>query len=79
MPRFRLKPLELQAFRLGIEGKPTPAPAWFPTPDDDMIHLNGIYIKGALARWGDWVVRGPDGQFVVLRNEAFHLLFELMP
>lgn len=82
MPRFRKKPVEIDAFRLGQNGQPTPAPAWFGSPDPSSITENGIIIHtlegGMLARWGDWIIKGVNGELYPCRDDIFRKTYELV-
>jgi hypothetical protein len=82
MPTFRKKPVEVEAFRLGKKGHPTPAPAWFGSPDRSAITEDGILIptlEGVmLAGWGDWIIRGTRGEIYPCKAEIFPDIYELV-
>lgn len=80
MPRFRKKPVEIDAFRLGVKGQPTPAPAWFGSPDPSAITGDGILIRtlegDMLARWGDWIIKGVAGEIYPCRPDIFAATYD---
>jgi hypothetical protein len=80
MPRFRKKPIVIDAFRLGQKGQPTPAPLWFGSPNPSWITDDGILIptpEGVmLAGWGDWIIRGVQGEIYPCKPDIFALTYE---
>lgn len=80
MPRYRKKPVTIDAFRLGQKGQPTPAPAWFGSPDSSRITDDGILIPtlegDMLARWGDYVIRGIQGEIYPVKPDIFEATYE---
>jgi len=81
MPLFRKKPVTVHAFRLGEKGHPTPAPLWFPTPRASEITEDGIVIHTLegdhLARWGDWIIQGVNGELYPCKPDIFEQTYEL--
>jgi hypothetical protein len=82
MPFFRKKQFLIEAFRLGDRGKPTPAPYWFGNPNPSSITEEGIIIPtpegDRLAQWGDWIIRGDQGKFVLCKPDVFEATYELL-
>jgi hypothetical protein len=82
MPKFRHKPVVFEAFRLGARGEPTPAPAWFGSPHPSRITDDGLILPtpdgDRLARWGDWIVRGLDGEIYPCKPSIFDATCELV-
>lgn len=83
MPKYRKRPVVIDAFRLGAKGQPTPAPAWFGSPPLSKITDDGILIPtlegDMLARWGDYVIRGLDGvKFYPCRRDVFERTYVLV-
>lgn len=82
MRRYRKKPIVIDAFRLGRRGMPTPAPAWFGTPDPDSITAEGLLLRTPegvmLARWGDWIIRGVRGEIYPCNPWIFHATYEIV-
>lgn len=82
MARFRKIPRVIDAFRLGEKGQPTPAPAWFGTPDHTNITDDGLLIPTLegimLARWGDWIIRGVQGEMYPVKDSIFRETYELV-
>lgn len=80
MAKYRKKPVTIEAFRLGEQGKPTPAPEWFGSPRSDRITNDGIIIPtlegDMLARWGDWIIKGVQGEIYPCKNEIFRMTYE---
>lgn len=80
MPAYRKKPIVVEAFRLGQKGQPTPAPAWFGSPDPSAITDDGLIIStregNLLARWGDWIIRGTKGELYPCKPEIFAEIYE---
>jgi hypothetical protein len=78
--KFRKKPVVIEAFRLGEKGKPTPAPAWFGSPDHSRITDDGIIIPTLegdhLARWGDWIIQGVHGEMYPCKPDIFEATYE---
>jgi hypothetical protein len=78
--KYRKKPIIIEAFRLGQRGQPTPAPAWFGSPNHDNITEDGILIQTLegvmLARWGDWIIKGAKGEFYPVKDEIFREVYE---
>lgn len=78
--KFRKKPVVIEAFRLGEKGEPTPAPAWFPSPKRKNITKNGIIIEtlegNHLALWGDWIIKGINGEFYPCKPDIFDKTYE---
>ena len=78
--RFRKRPDEVEAFKLGEKGKPTPAPPWFGSPPSENITDEGIMIPGSLgyrlAKWGDWIIRDRQGDVYPAEPHVFEALFE---
>jgi hypothetical protein len=83
MPKFRKKPVIIEAFRLGERGQPTPAPSWFGSPNPKDITDQGITIHtlegDMLARWGDWVIKGIGGELYPCKPDIFAATYELVP
>jgi hypothetical protein len=81
MPRFRKKPVVVEAFRLGERGCPSPAPAWFGSPPPSMITGEGVLIPtpdgDMLARWGDWIIRGVAGEIYPCKPNIFAATYDL--
>ena len=82
MPMFRKKPVEIEAFRLGVQNPPQ----WF---EDAMRHGNAWYrggdepyyaiktLEGEMrARTGDWIIRGVKGEIYPCRDDIFHMTYE---
>lgn len=82
MPRFRKKPLVIDAFRLGQAGNPTPAPEWFGSPHPSTITNDGLIIKtlegDMLANWGDWIIRGVEDEIYPCKPHIFEATYELV-
>lgn len=82
MPRFRKKPVVIEAFRLGQIGEPTPSPAWFGSPDPSTITTEGLILHtpegDMLARWGDWIIQGVHGEIYPCKPEIFAATYELV-
>jgi hypothetical protein len=78
--QYRKRPVVIDAFRLGEKGQPTPAPEWFGSPSHDRITDEGIIIPtlegDMLARWGDWIIRGVQGELYPCRPEIFAATYE---
>jgi hypothetical protein len=73
----------VEAFRLGQKGQPTPAPSWFNTPNENDITDDGIFIerpKGhrTLVRWGDWIIKGVDGNIYWCKHDVFINTYKLV-
>ncbi len=81
--KYRKKPVVVEAFRLGEKGQPTPAPAWFGSPDPTSITADGLIIPtlegNMLARWGDWVIRGVQGEVYPIKHAIFIETYEPAP
>jgi hypothetical protein len=82
MPKFRKKPVVIEAFRLGERGQPTPAPAWFGSPEPSSITDEGIIIHTLegdhLARWGDWIIKSVKGEFYPCEPDIFEAAYDLV-
>ena len=80
MAKYRKKPVVIEAFRLGEKGQPSPAPAWFASPHPSNIFDDGIIIQtlegDLLARWGDWIIRGVDGEIYPIKDEIFQKTYD---
>jgi len=78
--KYKKKPVIIEAFRLGLKRKPTPAPEWFPSPDPKDITKDGIIIHTLegdhLARWGDWIIKGVKGEFYPCKSDIFEMTYE---
>jgi hypothetical protein len=81
MPKFRKKPVVIDAFRLGQKGQPSPVPEWFGTLHPDKITENGIIIPtqegDMLASWGDWIIKGVEGEIYPCKPHIFEKTYEL--
>ena len=85
MSKYRTKPVEIEAFRLGLRGEPTPTPEWFGKEDIQRFDEEGLYIYGGLsiygledtyfAQWGDYIAL-EDGELQVYSPEDFNELFD---
>ncbi len=82
MPQYRMKPFMVEAFQLAKKGSPTPAPDWFPTPRSAEITAKGIILHShhgdILAEWGDYIVKGIDGDLFACNPKTFKSLYELV-
>ena len=87
MSVYRHKPTTIDAFQLGLKGKPTPAPSWFPSPMPYNITADGIFVPTegvgtphdnaeAFANWGDYIIQLPDGKFEVISAANFQNKYE---
>lgn len=78
MARFRKKPVIIEAFRLNGKG-PSAAPGWFPSP---VVVEDGVIIEtlegDMLARWGDWIIRGVNGEIYPCKPDIFEKTYELV-
>lgn len=72
MPKFRKKPVEIEAFQLGSAMY---LPDWFPKPSEEDITNDGVIIYtlegNHLARWGDWIIKGVKGEFYPCKPDIF--------
>lgn len=74
--KYRKKPIEVEAFRLGYD----PVPVWFTSL---LVPLGGSFYTrvcnkdfNVIAFNGDWLVRGFDGQIYNLSNDNFIATYE---
>lgn len=83
MPKFRKKPIEIEAFRFGIDEHP----GWF-TADPDVSVTDrlesGVAVKGSIrtlegtmqALHGDWIIKGVKGELYPCRPDIFEATYE---
>ena len=80
MARFRKRPVEIDAFRLPLEG---PMPEWLSEAVTSGVirpYLGGAKIdtlEGLLtATPGDWIIRGVKGELYSCKPDVFALTYE---
>lgn len=90
MPRYRKKPVEIDAFRMVTGAE---MPAWFvealadgriepltPSTEPNVWWRDGVAIKTLEGQMtgnlGDWVIRGVAGELYPCRNDVFVLSYE---
>jgi len=82
MAEYRKKPVVIEAFQLGQRGNPTPSPEWFGSPARSDITHEGIIIHTLegdhLARWGDWIIKGINGELYPCKPDIFQATYELV-
>lgn len=79
MPKYRKKPVEIEAFQVGIH----PSPEWF------LLAVARSYVqpfsKGFListiegdmtARECDWIIQGVEGELYPCKNSIFQATYE---
>lgn len=79
MPRFIAKPIVVEAHQFDA-ATVSAMPEAFRfairrhLPDGTVEVMTGDGLR--ICRHGNWIVRGTDGDFTVMRNRAFEALFE---
>ncbi len=87
MPRFRKKPVVIDAFRIRREG-PTPTPDWF----TEALMTGNVWYQGGedfyftiktlegemRANIGDWIIRGVQGELYPCKPDIFEATYELV-
>ena len=81
MGRFRKRPVEIEAFRLPLEG---PMPAWLnEAVESGTVRPHGgggaqiDTLEGLLtATAGDWIIRGVRGELYSCKPDVFALTYE---
>lgn len=89
MPKFRKKPVEIEAWRVNQQGDPPP-PEWLTSArnvhfvDDADPGNHGYIVIGTLegdmrADVGDWIIKGTAGELYPCRHGIFETCYEPVP
>jgi hypothetical protein len=85
MPKFRKKPVVIEAVQWSPSAKPTDYPMWLyenvlRTPDVFDEKSGTITIRtlegDMIARPGDWIIRGVKGEFYPCKPDIFAATYE---
>lgn len=83
MPKFRKKPVVIEAFRYGIDSRP----GWFEDrvgAIDFPIYTFGMYciihtLEGEMrGGWGDYIIKGVKDELYPCKEEIFRETYELV-
>lgn len=76
MPKFRKKPVVIEAQRLTLGDSCEGVAAWC----GGRLGANGCTIEtlegNMLAEWGDWIIRGAKGEFYPCKPDIFDATYE---
>jgi len=85
MPRFRKRPVVIEAYQIIGESMVRDIPEWlmkaFDSGDAKVNeHGIGVDIKTLegvmLAHWGDWIIQGVKGEIYPCRDDIFQATYE---
>lgn len=80
MPKFRKKPVVIEAVQYGPYSMPTVEMNQFLEPATWGVNEDGIAIatlEGTMqARVGDWIIKGVKGEFYPCRDDIFATTYE---
>lgn len=75
--KYRKKPVEVEAFRLGIDSIPDWFESIFTYGDGEMITALIYTLEGVMrAEYGDYIIRGVQGEIYPCKPDIFEATYE---